>query len=509
MAKHIKVIKLNVHHFNTPDWKKLSKKLYSVNRDLMVAANRIISRLYLINNGTINLPEKTNKDGSIGEICPRTYAYQLMTGKCGDKVYEPTLVEISGGCKSAIAEKVSQRFKTDKKKLKRGEQSLSSFKKNIAMPIRASEINIVDKETVNLGLFAKGEDKISANVYVKGNNHEEVWKRILSGEYIAKSADLLHDDKNQWSIHLAYEFESKPSIINKECIIGIDLGMTDLVACAIMKPNGDFVEHKIFHGGMNFWKFFAQYEKIRKNIGHANRVAYGIRQGLGRQRKIRPLRKIKNKYALRRQAEIRNIAKAVADFAVSMDCKKAAFENLSWSKNKLMDDSAKEKLSTRKYLRKMFTKFNYYALKSAMKQKFAEVDIECVEVDAKYTSQNCSECGEHGVRKGKKFSCKCGTYKKKGECDSDINAARNIAIRGNITAPDNPGASTGSNPGQDIQENGARPPEREERPMVANGEMEFKSQDPLENSERLPNSTDTTTYCENVTGIITVKSPKK
>ena len=49
-----------------------------------------------------------------------------------------------------------------------------------------------------------------------------------------------------------------------------------------------------------------------------------------------------------------------------------------------------------------------------------------VEVDPKYTSQKCSECGERGLRQGKTFTCiHCEI-----QVDADLNGARNILKRG-------------------------------------------------------------------------------
>ena len=47
-----------------------------------------------------------------------------------------------------------------------------------------------------------------------------------------------------------------------------------------------------------------------------------------------------------------------------------------------------------------------------------------VAVDARYTSQTCSECGviDKGSRSGKSFKCVACGY----EADADVNAARNI-----------------------------------------------------------------------------------
>ena len=54
--------------------------------------------------------------------------------------------------------------------------------------------------------------------------------------------------------------------------------------------------------------------------------------------------------------------------------------------------------------------------------------IKVKTVNASNTSQNCHKCGKKGDRVQKQFTCKNKKCKWKG--DSDLNAARNVCIRG-------------------------------------------------------------------------------
>ena len=62
-----------------------------------------------------------------------------------------------------------------------------------------------------------------------------------------------------------------------------------------------------------------------------------------------------------------------------------------------------------------------------------ESGINFIEVDPAYTSQTCSLCGfiSKDSRQGERFCCvKCGM-----EMDADINAAKNILMRGVYSPP--------------------------------------------------------------------------
>jgi len=73
----------------------------------------------------------------------------------------------------------------------------------------------------------------------------------------------------------------------------------------------------------------------------------------------------------------------------------------------------------------------FYQLEQFLQYKASDLGFEIVEVDAKYTSKGCSRCGhtESANRHGHKFVCKACNY----SLHADLNAARNIRLRGILT----------------------------------------------------------------------------
>lgn len=73
----------------------------------------------------------------------------------------------------------------------------------------------------------------------------------------------------------------------------------------------------------------------------------------------------------------------------------------------------------------------FFQLEQFLQYKAADLGFEIIEVDARHTSQGCSKCGhtQKSNRNGHEFSCKACGY----QLHADLNAARNIKLRGILT----------------------------------------------------------------------------
>jgi transposase len=93
------------------------------------------------------------------------------------------------------------------------------------------------------------------------------------------------------------------------------------------------------------------------------------------------------------------------------------FEDLSWSRHASRREAGYWLASWQ--LRWFHSRIQQHATLLA---RVAGIAVE--KVNARFTSKRCSYCGEKGKRDGKSFTCKaCGR-----SIDSDLNAARNVAI---------------------------------------------------------------------------------
>jgi IS605 OrfB family transposase len=84
----------------------------------------------------------------------------------------------------------------------------------------------------------------------------------------------------------------------------------------------------------------------------------------------------------------------------------------------------RKQTSKGKKLNKWLSNWTFYQLEQLIKYKAEGLDKEVVKVDARYTSQTCSNCGliEKANRNGSHYHCKSCGYRE----HSDLNAAINI-----------------------------------------------------------------------------------
>ena len=118
------------------------------------------------------------------------------------------------------------------------------------------------------------------------------------------------------------------------------------------------------------------------------------------------------------------VSRGIVDFARQTGSPTIAIEQLDGIR-----DDTKKKL--RKEQRSAVNSWAFYQLEQFLRYKAADFGFDVIEVDAQYTSQGCSKCGhtEKANRHGHRFACKACGY----QLHSDLNAARNIKLRGILT----------------------------------------------------------------------------
>ena len=94
------------------------------------------------------------------------------------------------------------------------------------------------------------------------------------------------------------------------------------------------------------------------------------------------------------------------------------FEDLSWSVHSKKKDRGQ-------FIAKWQIHWLFSQMQTATADRCRSLDVCVGVVDAKYSSKECSQCGEIGSRKGKVFSCNHCGY----QLDSDLNASYNVVNR--------------------------------------------------------------------------------
>src|SRR5699024_8195394 len=135
-----------------------------------------------------------------------------------------------------------------KRKILKGEESIISYKRNGAFPIRASQIKYLNK--INEKLYssklsiltpAKAKElglQTQLKVILEaGNGDNAIIDRIMDGTYeLADSKIGYKKQKNEFFLLMSYKFEKQKVYINKNRIMGIDLGINSPATISINIP---------------------------------------------------------------------------------------------------------------------------------------------------------------------------------------------------------------------------------------------------------------------------------
>ena len=221
-----------------------------------------------------------------------------------------------------------------------------------------------------------------------GDYQREVLK---SGEI--RSATFVNSKRGLFiNVQVKSEVEEKSG--NK--VLGVDLGIRNIAATS---------------GGTKYdGKLIRKYRQDRWRI-RASLQSNGTRNSK------RVLKSLSGKEARRARDLNHVIAKSIVSEARKSGCSTIAFENLKGIRNRLRVPN--------KHLNRMVSLWSFFQLREFVRYKAALCGIKVVEVEPAYTSQTCHSCGKRGFRNQETFTCTtCGEF------DADLNAAKNIAVRG-------------------------------------------------------------------------------
>jgi len=155
--------------------------------------------------------------------------------------------------------------------------------------------------------------------------------------------------------------------------------------------------------------------KLGKSCKHIHNKYKEIRRSLGKKKKLKKLKSIKN----REKRIIKNINHKIS---------KALVERCLKDNSAIVLEDLKSIRKTAKSRRKnryTLNSWSFYQLAQMIEYKSKKLGIPIFYVEPQYTSQRCSDCGhiEKSNRQGKLFSCnQCGKVE-----NADVNAGFNIA----------------------------------------------------------------------------------
>lgn len=327
---------------------------------------------------------------------------------------------------------VQNNHNNNKNKVKSGERALSTYKKGMGIPFSI-------KSETGLRLFVKEE-----GIYLKwfkgilfklefgkdSSNNRCIVERLIESykqqkkkgeDYVANNSSIKlikkgNDKSTRIFLLLSIDIPAKKQVLDKEVVLGVDLGIKCPLYLAINKDDnfrmqiGD-IEHFLNQRTM-FQKRFKSLQKLMCTQG-----------GHGRKKKLEPLEKLKEKERNWVHTQNHVYSREVIKQALKQKAGTIHMESLKdFGKGK--DGYVKDEY---KYLLRYWS---YYELQSMIEYKAKLEGIEVKYIDPAYTSQTCSYCGERGERKKQEeFVCTNPKCKRCGEkINADFNAARNIAM---------------------------------------------------------------------------------
>jgi IS605 OrfB family transposase len=216
------------------------------------------------------------------------------------------------------------------------------------------------------------------------------------GQYIewqVKSATLSYDVRiKKLRLHLTVEKET-PQKLEPTSILGVDSG---IINHAVLSNNLFFASNRIRN-------VKGRYQYLRQKL-----------QALG----TRSAKRLLRKRSGREKRFMADVNHRIAKLIVSQPFSVIALEKL---------EVKKEKRNGKRFNRKLGN-WAWRQLQRFIEYKAEALGKTVIYVNPAYTSKTCSSCGQRGTRKGSVFKCKhCGF-----ELNADLNAARNIALRGKL-----------------------------------------------------------------------------
>lgn len=425
----VNTVKIQIIKPIEDEWETFGKALRDVQYQSWKLANLAIQMFWDFNNVNysykerygeyLNLKEKPLPNGKNG--------YKRIEGDILN-VHKQHINKINGDGKDALIKMVSDKWKSDFKEILKGERSIPYFKKNIPIELHnkqfknykgeilmykekdqyLTEISLISRE------FAKqlGKEKTSFKVLlaVNDNYQKAIVDRIITGEYKLGMSKILYDKrKKKWFLSLAYTSKPKKKSLNKDRIMGIDLGINIPIMLAI-NDNADY-QCEVGNTG-EIDGFRKQIELRRKKLLQQSKWAGEGRCGHGVKTKIKPIDKLSKTIENFKNTKNHAYSKCVVNEALKNECGTIQMENL--------------KGISQKY--RFLKDWTYFDLQEKIKYKAEEHGIHVVLIKPNHTSQRCNTCG-HIQKENRKdqarFVCmKCGF-----ESNADWNAAKNIAIK--------------------------------------------------------------------------------
>ena len=404
---------------STQDKKEIYKYIKKVASDLSQAGNKVV-RVHILNQFEIenNITEKGLKPQEANELLKKK-----LGGSIENSGYQ-TLSEfshISSNIRNCFNQTIFKTIKKNFYDILNDKISMPSFRKtNISIPFQCQNNSVYknNKECYikfPLSMDAKkiyGVIEFSLLFGKDPSNNRGIIDKILNGEYTMCDSSFKIDDKDIYLL-LTYKFTPKEISLDKDKVMGLDLGVNRTVAHFITKQKH---QPRQIQTDVHIQHEIVKREKHRRSIQQSLKHSKG---GHGRKRKTEALSNYRNNSADWTQNQNHKISKDIINLAVSCGVGTIKMEDLTGITKKAKSFFMKS--------------WSYDQLQTFIDYKAKENGIQVLWVDPKNTSNTCPTCANSNAENRDdvdrtKFKCinpECEDWDK--EKDADLVAAQNIA----------------------------------------------------------------------------------
>lgn len=423
--------------------------LNQINDNLYRVANSLINKLYLTdeidtilrlnNQEYIDLRKQLNRKGldantkaeleeRIKEVFdtinkyrseilqrPRqSFAYSAVTGGEDTDIFNAKILD-------ALKQNVLAHYNSDTKEIRRGEKSISNYKKGMPIPFSFDKsVKLYEKDGVYYlkwyrdirFVLSFGRDASNNQLIVErslGISNDGVKYKMCSSSIQLKGKKtflLLVVDVPKES------FEQK-----KGMVVGIDLGLN----VPIYAATNQTLERKAIG---NRETFLNQRTAFQRRFKALQRLQL-TKGGRGRIHKLAPLERLRKTERNWVRTQNHLFSKEVIEFAKSVGASSINMERLTdFGKDKMGEIREDKKFVLRNW--------SFFELQTLIEYKAKKANIQVRYIAPAFTSQMCSECGQIGERDSIHFKCtnpECKNFGK--DIHADYNGARNIAKSNN------------------------------------------------------------------------------
>ena len=395
------------------DWKKLGNILYEIQKETRDVKNKVIQLCWEYQGFSSDYKKEHGEYPKQKDIT----GYSMMMNFCYDKL-KVEYNKMNTANQSTTIKDSADKWKNDMVSILKGEVSIPSYKKDAPIDVAGKCIKISkdnDNWIATLSLLSNSYKKelelksgqVGVIIKVKDNNQKRTLEKVLSGEYGVSASQLINKNK-KWFLNLCYNFEPTKRELNKDNIMGIDMG---IIYPVYMAFNNSLDRYKIEGGEIE--SFRRQVEKRKNELYAQGKYCGEGRVGHGTKTRIKPIKFATDKVANFRDTTNHKYSKYIIDMAVKNNCGTIQMEDLTG----INKDNV------------FLKNWSYFDLQTKIEYKAKEKGINVVKISPKYTSQRCNKCGhieKENRLEQKTFECKSCGFK----TNADYNAAKNIATSG-------------------------------------------------------------------------------